>query len=399
MRIGPNELHVKHPEAYDQVYRPGYKVSKWSWYYSCFGVGQSSFGSLNNVEHGQRRAAISSFFSRQSVLSLDDVLSRPINKLRNRLERVCSQGPKAWCQLERAYRCISLDSMSEIAFGKSFAFLDQEDCAQAFHDGVEDSLRTICVIRHFPLLVPVFNNMPLWVMRLAGEKLAAIRMMKEFARDAAKAALSKAPATSTRTILHEIVSNPDPRKTGLVTQRRLEEEALSLIAASSDTVGNALAAATYHLLRNPEANQRLVEELREAIPDAGSLREASPSYDTLAPLPWLVSGHPLSFGDTSDGANKTIEIDSCSKRIAENVSRFSWAATTTCSRLWYRGAGETYPWRSEYFLLCTLVRRWLQVTIFNYLDATHPPVTFLLWLIKCIWKIVCHFHECLPAAQ
>lgn len=289
-------MHVKHPEAYDQVYRPGYKVSKWSWYYSCFGVGQSSFGSLNNVEHGQRRAAISSFFSRQSVLSLDDVLSRPINKLRNRLERLCSQGPEAWCQLERAYRCISLDSMSEIAFGKSFAFLDQEDCGQAFHDGVEDSLRTICVIRHFPLLVPVFNNMPLWVMRLAGEKLAAIRMMKEFARDAAKAALSKAPVASNRTILHEIVSNPDPRKTGLVTQRRLEEEALSLIAASSDTVGNALAAATYHLLRNPEANKRLVEELREAIPDAESLREANPSYDTLAPLPWLVRGQALSYG-------------------------------------------------------------------------------------------------------
>jgi len=277
------------------VYRVGSKASKWPWYYSCFGVGHSAFGTLDNTVHNQRRAAMSSFFSRQSVLAFDEVLSRPIIKLRARLRLLRQQqGLDGHCPLERAYRCISLDSISEIAFGSSFGFLDMDDYGKSFHEGVEDSLRTICTIRHFPILVPVFNNIPLWLMRMAGEKLSAVRMMKEFAQKAASTALSPDAAnghtkgtrqTNAKTIVAEIVSNPDPSKTGVVTRRRLEEEALSLIAASSDTVGNALTVATYHLLKNEFFLRRLEEELKGVIPGV----EKCPGYDELADLPWLTA--------------------------------------------------------------------------------------------------------------
>ena len=106
------------------------------------------------------------------------LLSRPIKKLRTHLDQLHSQGQEEWCHLERAYRCISLDSVSEIAFGRSFGYLDKNDFGQSLHEGFADSLRTICVIRHFPFLVPIFNNLPLWVMRLAGEKLSAVRMIR-----------------------------------------------------------------------------------------------------------------------------------------------------------------------------------------------------------------------------
>lgn len=220
VRIGPNELHICHPEAYDQVYRVGSKATKWSWYYSCFGVGHSSFGPLDNTIHNQRRAEIAPFFSRQSVLSFDKVLSLPILKLRARL--LASPQQHEITPLERAYRCISLDSISEISFGRSFNFLDQEDYGRSFHEGVEDSLRTICTIRHFSVLVPVFNNMPLWLMRLVGEKLSAVRMMKEFAQQAAASALQSArDSKRKRTIITEIVNG---NKTGGVTRWRLEDE-------------------------------------------------------------------------------------------------------------------------------------------------------------------------------
>ena len=144
----------------------------------------------------------------------------------------------------------------------------------------------ICIIRHFPPLVPVFDNMPLWLMRLSGDKLSAVTMLKRFARRAAKSALSvkKQTAEPRKTILHEIVRNKNNPKFGAVSQRRLEEESLSLIAASADTVGNALTMATYQILKNPSIHKRLSAELKEAIPDSQNI----PGFPELEKLPYLV---------------------------------------------------------------------------------------------------------------
>ncbi|KAK4209701.1 cytochrome P450 [Rhypophila decipiens] len=268
VRIGPNELHICRPEAYDQVYRVGSKATKWS----C-----------------QRRTEISLFFSRQSVLALEDVLSRPILKLHARLltAAAAQTSQPEVIPLERAYRCVSLDSVSEISFGRSFDFMAKKDFGKPMHESVEDSLRTICTIRHFPLLVPVFNNIPLWLMRLAGDKLSAVRMMKEFSQQAAQSALESTSDNSARTIITEIVNANKTRGT-TVNRQRLEDESLSLIAASADTVGNALTVATYHLLKpeNEDILRKLEEELKGALPTNSLI---CPRYDELSDLPWLTA--------------------------------------------------------------------------------------------------------------
>lgn len=303
VRIGPDELHIRDPEAYDQVYRVGDGAGKWSWYYSCFGVGKSCFGTLDYAEHNKRRAAINGFFSRQSVIGMEDTFARPIEKVCALLGAAKSKGPGSTVSMEFAYRSIGLDAVSEIAFGRSFDFLDMQDSGKTLHEGMEDSLRTICVIRHFPFLVPVFNNVPLWLMRMAGEKMSAIRMMKEFAQAAAKSALTNGSSSSngssqhsatppqSRTIIKAIIENPDPQKTGVITRQRLEEESLSLIAASADTTGNAMTMATYQLLQHPAALKRLQGELREAMPAADAGAWKALPYEDLANLPYLVCGY------------------------------------------------------------------------------------------------------------
>ena len=190
--------------------------------------------------------------------------------------------------MERAYRCVSLDASSQIAFGRSFGFLRVPDLAAWFHAGVEDSLRTICAVRHVPVLVPVVNNLPVWAMRLMGEKLSAPMMLKRLAREAAERALGGGEGKeggSERMILGEIVKGRNEAKYGVVSKRRLEEEALSLIAASADTVGNALTMATFQLLRHPDVLQRLKGELRAEIPDP----DCVPGFARLEKLPYLVS--------------------------------------------------------------------------------------------------------------
>jgi cytochrome P450 len=69
------------------------------------------------------------------------------------------------------------------------------------------------------------------------------------------------------------------------TASQLFHEARVLFTAGSHTVGTTLMTGVYHILRNPEVKQRLVEEVRTAWP----VLDQAPSYEVLEKLPYLAS--------------------------------------------------------------------------------------------------------------
>lgn len=62
-------------------------------------------------------------------------------------------------------------------------------------------------------------------------------------------------------------------------------KALVMMIAGSDTVGNALAVGTFHILKNPKILEILMNELKEAWPE----KDAKVGYEKLEKLPYLVS--------------------------------------------------------------------------------------------------------------
>jgi cytochrome P450 len=88
-----------------------------------------------------------------------------------------------------------------------------------------------------------------------------------------------------RVIYNELL-NPDANKgLSLPTTLQLRDEAQNLFAAGSHTTGTTLMTGTFHILRNPEAKQRLVDELHTVWP----VLDQAPSYEQLEKLPFLVS--------------------------------------------------------------------------------------------------------------
>ena len=63
----------------------------------------------------------------------------------------------------------------------------------------------------------------------------------------------------------------------------MEEEASDLCVAASETVGNAMTVATYHVITNPEIYANLRKELIEAFPDPS----AEIGFAALEKLPYL----------------------------------------------------------------------------------------------------------------
>jgi cytochrome P450 len=88
-----------------------------------------------------------------------------------------------------------------------------------------------------------------------------------------------------RVVYNELL-NPDANK-GLAppTASRLCDDARTLFAAGSHTIGTTLMIGAFYILRNPEAKQRLVDEVHTVWP----ILDQAPSYEQLEKLPFLAS--------------------------------------------------------------------------------------------------------------
>jgi cytochrome P450 len=88
-----------------------------------------------------------------------------------------------------------------------------------------------------------------------------------------------------RTIFSELLKPEAINGLPSPTALQLSHEGRVLFAAGSHTIGTMLMTAVYHLLRNPEAKERLVDEVRTAWP----VLDQAPRHEDLEKLPFLAS--------------------------------------------------------------------------------------------------------------
>ena len=91
--------------------------------------------------------------------------------------------------------------------------------------------------------------------------------------------------TPHKLIYHSLL-DPDANKgRALPSRLSLRQEAGAVINAGSDSTSISATTITYHVLHNPEVQQRLIKELRVAWP----VLEEVPCYEVLEKLPYLAS--------------------------------------------------------------------------------------------------------------
>ena len=149
-------------------------------------------------------------------------------------------------------------------------------------------------------------------------------------------------------VIYSELLNPEAIK-GLPspTALQLSHEGQVLFSAGSHTVGTTLMSGAYHILRNPEVKQRLVDELRAAWP----VLDQAPPYEDIKNLPFLASV----FIDN---------LEICSKygtdcRYQRNVAHryIGTCRPSTCSApIWCHDIRCLYTWRGRCFLpVCLLL--------------------------------------------
>ena len=167
-------MHIDDPAFFDAFYSIN-KLDKDAWFYRMFGDNGAAVGTASWELHKARRGAMSSFFSRANVAKLEPKVLARVQTLLDRVEEHRRAGKVI--DISNAFRCYATDVISDYAAPHSREFLTAPDFAAGFNRVLRDFSELMLWHRHFPIVFPIMNAMPTWLvakMDPSGASLAVI---------------------------------------------------------------------------------------------------------------------------------------------------------------------------------------------------------------------------------
>jgi cytochrome P450 len=188
-----------------------------------------------------------------------------------------------------AFRCTSMDIIATYCFARCDNSLD----AEGFHDPllmtIQRTISFFWLIKFLPFLVPLVAALPeRLVVPFNSQFLAFFKLRNMIANQIDRILNDQSffDDTENWTIYHHLLGARVGKDSSLIPSRRdLFEEALSLLQAGSDTVGNTCTIGTFYILNDPNVRSRLFDELQDVWPD----KNIPVEYRVLEKLPYLVS--------------------------------------------------------------------------------------------------------------
>ncbi|KAH3947302.1 hypothetical protein HBH98_125320 [Parastagonospora nodorum] len=279
LRIAPNELHITDSEQYHTVYSQRHTFLKPEGFYQGFGIAHSTFTESDVNLHRERRRMLSPFFSKSSTRALEKVLFSKVNKL---CERISAARPNGPVHLYQGFRSLTVDVISEFAFGESFNLLtDAEDntFSAPILDTFNQTIATTWELIQFPILRIIAINAPLAL----AAKLSTAAAKQRVLFDAVQAAIDKFRSLQKlgKSFDHVVIFD---QMEGL-KDRDLLAEATEVLIAGSDTTATTLSVAIEEMIKKPA----VWEKLKGEVKGAGLVTEQDYETRKIEQLPFLAA--------------------------------------------------------------------------------------------------------------
>lgn len=279
VRVGPNELSVASPSAWDDIYsnrgenhQLAYPKSEvWHGDMGPKGTASSIFTTLDFKEHSGMRRYLEPAFTERAALQQEPILQQYADLCVERIkERIASAPSKRGLDVDivQWLNFYFFDVIGDLAFGESFKCL--EDCQyedwMSSMNGVIKAHYFIISVRHYPMLYRL-------LMRLMPKSIK--KQQEDHHNRAAGKVERRLKSTVDRPdIVSQMLQSKDG-KTGLTMNELLENSKLFIIAGS-ETTATVLSGTLHHMLETPTSLKQLQEEIRQQF--------ASPDEITLAAL-------------------------------------------------------------------------------------------------------------------
>ncbi|PQE10449.1 Cytochrome P450 protein [Rutstroemia sp. NJR-2017a BBW] len=273
IRVGPNELHILDPDFYHTLYSTtNFHANKSPYFYSMLGNPLATFPCIDSAVHRKRRAALSPFFSAGAIAKFEPFIQSRIDALCARIA-VCAERDES-VPLFYAYRCLTVDIISEYVFGGEFGMLGREDWGEGFYAAWRALWELSGLIRQVPVLMRVFEGMPRWMTRCVNSKAGEVLDMQDKTDEATRRVLElkrdDMEGREWKSIIWEVARSRELEEEEK-SFKRLAVEANSLLAAGFESTGAMLGVITLEVLRDEEVHAQLRRELEETIPDEGKI--------------------------------------------------------------------------------------------------------------------------------
>jgi len=247
------------------------------------GAPESAFATASHNLHRLRRSALNPFFSKRAIANNEAQVKDKIEHLCRRLRECMENGEVV--RTDAAFMALTMDIITEFAFGDSYNYLDEPDFKLEWKETVIGGSANGVFLRQFPWALPILKATPLSLLEVANPKAARLVAWQHMMRRQADAILAKNAAgkKAEGTIFQAVLDSdlPPAEKTA----ERLTDEAQTLVGAGSETTAKSLAMITFFLASDRTKLQRLREEIRTIGPEP----DGSFVLAKLEQLPYLVS--------------------------------------------------------------------------------------------------------------
>ncbi|KAK1579967.1 cytochrome P450 [Colletotrichum navitas] len=265
VRIAPDELIFHDSRAWKDIL--GHKgqgdveMEKSQKFYRAVPNAPSDIINSDRGEHSNLRRALAHGFSERSIRYQQPIVKSYVDLLIKRLHEHGQGGSKA-LNLAAWYNYTTFDVIGDLAFGEAFGCLDSSD----YHPWVRSIFQLVrlsTVVQtgtHYPFVLRL-------MMAMVPEKMKRGREQHE--------ELTEAKLKRRMDLGHE---RPDLIE-GLLRRKEdwnmsfanLKANSSVLIVAGSETTATLLSGATYYLLMNPVALQKLTDEIRSTFKDESEI--------------------------------------------------------------------------------------------------------------------------------
>jgi Cytochrome P450 len=186
-----------------------------------------------------------------------------------------------------ALRSTTLDIITAYMFGHCIDALDYPDFCNPLLLDIQAALPILWIIKAFPWLVPGIALIPAWLGGTLYNQYRAVGAIRQYVHvwlNHIKREAETSDELRGFTICHRLLHPSVSHHYDLQSTQYLLDEALSLLQAGSDTVGNTCTVGTFYVLNDKLVLSNLFEELRSIWPDQDETIELA----TLQTLPYLV---------------------------------------------------------------------------------------------------------------
>ncbi|KAK1956042.1 cytochrome P450 [Colletotrichum sublineola] len=253
VRISPTEVAVADPEGFVAIHKIGAGFLKGPWYAATnFAPEPGIFAMVDPKKHAKRRKLFARAFTSASLRQNWGSVVR--NKAERAVERIKADAINGTADVLKWWTLMATDVIAHLSFGESFDMLELGE-KNEYIKALESVLVMVSIRNELPALHHLARLLPF---KSIQNVLAAQDAVDSHASKAATNLRRNGPSAN---LFGNILAESEADEKSELTKDHIQAEAGNFIVAGSDTTSITLTYLVWAVLKRPDLQARLEEEL------------------------------------------------------------------------------------------------------------------------------------------